>query len=137
VGPKADREGLEYEPAALDFILARAERYPFFLQTYGRYAWLIAERSPISARDAHAADTIAREQLDTGFHRARFNRATTAERLYLSAIAELGDGPQQTAKVSVLLGADQRRTALARQNLIDVKGLIYSPHRGYVGVDAV
>jgi hypothetical protein len=132
----ASREDVDYEPAALDFILARAERYPFFLQTYGRYVWLVAERSPITERDAKAADTIAREQLDCGFHRARFNRATAAERRYLAAIAELGDGPQQTAEVSARLGADQRRTALVRQNLIDIKGLIYSPRRGYVDFTA-
>lgn len=132
----ASREDVDYEPAALDFILARAERYPFFLQTYGRYAWLVAERSPITERDAKAADTIAQEQLDSGFHRARFNRATAAERRYLAAIAELGDGPQQTAEVSARLGTDQRRTALVRQNLIDVKGLIYSPRRGYVDFTA-
>jgi len=132
----ASREDVEYEPAALDFILARAERYPFFLQTYGRYAWLVAARSPITEGDAKAADTIAQEQLDSGFHRARFNRATAAERRYLTAIAELGDGAQQTAEVSARLGADQRRTALVRQNLIDVKGLIYSPQRGYVDFTA-
>lgn len=132
----ASREDIDYEQAALDFILARAERYPFFLQTYGRYAWLVAERSPITERDAKAADTITQEQLDSGFHRARFNRATAAERRYLAAIAELGDGPQQTAEVSARLGTDQRRTALVRQNLIDVKGLIYSPQRGYVDFTA-
>jgi hypothetical protein len=132
----ASREGVNYEQSALEFILSRADRYPFFLQTYGRYAWLIAERSPITDRDARAADTIAREQLDGGFHRARFNRATAAERRYLAAIAELGDGPQHTAEVSGTLGVDQRGTALVRQNLIDVKGLIYSPRRGYVDFTA-
>jgi hypothetical protein len=69
-------------------------------------------------------------------HRTRFNRATAAERRYLAAIAELGDGPQQTAEVSARLGTDQRRTALVRQNLIDAKGLIYSPQRGYVDFTA-
>ena len=132
----ASREGVEYEQSALEFILSRADRYPFFLQTYGRYAWLIAERSPITFRDARAADTIAREQLDSGFHRARFNRATAAERRYLAAVAELGDGPQHTAEVSAMLGVDQRGTALVRQNLIDIKGLIYSPRRGYVDFTA-
>jgi hypothetical protein len=132
----ARREDVEYEPEALDFILSKADRYPFFLQTYGRYAWLVADGSPITDRDAQAADAIAREQLDSGFHRARFNRATAAERRYLAAIADLGDGLQHTAEVSGLLGADQRRTALVRQNLIDVKGLIYSPRRGYVDFTA-
>ncbi len=38
--------------------------------------------------------------------------------------------------MSALLGADQRRTALVRQNLIDLKGLIYSTRRGYVDFTA-
>jgi AAA ATPase domain len=132
----ASREGVEYEQSALDLILARADRYPFFLQTYGRYAWLVADSSPITHRDAQAADRVAGEQLDSGFHRARFNRATPAERRYLAAIAELGDGPRSTAEVAAKLGSHQRSTALARQNLIDVKGLIYSPRRGFVDFTA-
>ena len=132
----ASREGIEYREDALQFILARADRYPFFLQTYGRYAWLVADDSPIDLRNAQAADAIAREQLDNGFHRARFNRATPAERRYLAAIADLGDGPQPTAQVSTKLGTNQRSTALVRQNLIDVKGLIYSSQRGYVDFTA-
>lgn len=35
-----------------------------------------------------------------------------------------------------MLGVDQRGTALVCQNLIDVKGLIYSPRRGYVDFTA-
>ncbi len=105
----AQREGVEYEQAALNFILARADRYPFFLQTYGRYAWLVAASTPITSCGAKAADTLAQEQLDSGFHRARFNRATAAERRYLAAISELGDDPQQTAKVSAILGAKPLR----------------------------
>jgi hypothetical protein len=132
----ASREGVEYDEPALDFILARAERYPFFLQTYGRYAWLAAERSPITERDARTADVIAREQLDNGFHRARFNRATTGEQRYLAALAALGEGLQLTAEIAAKLGGTQQSTGLARQNLIDVKGLIYSPKRGYVDFTA-
>jgi hypothetical protein len=132
----ASRESIEYDERALDFILARADRYPFFLQTYGRYAWLAAGSSPITEHDTIVADAIAREQLDNGFHRARFNRATTAEQRYLVALAALGDGPQLTADIAAKLGSTQRSTGLARQNLIDVKGLIYSPERGYVDFTA-
>jgi AAA ATPase domain len=128
----ASREGVEYDEAALEFILERADRYPFFLQTYGRYAWLSAERSPITEQNAQTADVIAREQLDNGFHRARFNRATTGEQRYLAALAALGEGPQRTGEISARLRGTQQSTGLARQNLIDVKGLIYSRKRGYV-----
>ncbi|HEX2508512.1 MAG TPA: ATP-binding protein [Miltoncostaeaceae bacterium] len=132
----AEREGVAYRPDALELILGRAERYPFFIQTYGRLAWQVARESPIELADAQNADALAREQLDIGFHRARFNRATPGERRYLAAIAALGEGPQLTAAVSARLGQTQQASAVQRQRLIDVKGLIYSPQRGYVDFTA-
>ena len=99
-------------------------------------AWQVARESPIELADAQNADALAREQLDIGFHRARFNRATPGERRYLAAIAALGEGPQLTAAVSARLGQTQQATAVQRQRLIDVKGLIYSPQRGYVDFTA-
>ncbi len=128
----AEREGATYTPDALRYLLERTGRYPFFIQTYGKYAWQIAPRSPIDLQTAETADAIAREQLDTGFHRSRWNRATPAERRYLAALADLGDGPQPTAEVSARIGMTQQQTAVQRQNLIDTKGLLYSPQRGLI-----
>lgn len=132
----AQRQDVSYAEAALEFLLRQADRYPFFLQIYGRYAWQVASASPITAVDARNADVLARAQLDDGFHRARFNRATPAERRYLSAVADLGAGPQLTADVSGKLGQTPQQNAVQRQNLIDVKGLLYSPQRGYVDFTA-
>lgn len=132
----AEREGVAYHDDALELLLRRADRYPFFLQTWGKYAWQVARDSPIVLADARNADVLAREQLDAGFHRARFHRATPAERRYLAALADLGDGPRLTADVSARLGLTQQATAVQRQNLIDVKGLLYSPERGYVDFTA-
>jgi hypothetical protein len=128
----AERQGVSYTPEALAFLLKRTGRYPFFIQTYGKYAWQIAQSSPIGLEVAQAADAIAQEQLDTGFHRARWNRATPAERRYLAALASLGDGPQPTADVSAAIDMTQQQTAVQRQNLIDNKGLLYSPERGSI-----
>jgi hypothetical protein len=128
----AHREGVEYEPDALAYLLERTGRYPFFIQTYGKYAWQVAAGSPIGMAAARSADSIAQDQLDSGFHRTRWNRATPAERRYLAALADLGDGPQPTADVSSRLGFTQQQTAVQRQNLIDVKGLLYSPQRGLI-----
>jgi AAA ATPase domain len=132
----AEREGVAYAPDALDYLLDRTGRYPFFIQTYGKYAWQVAQESPINLAAARSADAIAQEQLDIGFHRSRWNRATPAERRYLAALADLGDGPQPTAEVSARLGLTQQRTAVQRQNLIDVKGLLYSPQRGLIDFTA-
>ena len=85
---------------------------------------------------ARSAVSIAQEQLDSGFHRSRWNRATPAERRYLAALADLGDGPQPTADVSARLGQTQQQTAVQRQNLIDVKGLLYSHQRGLIDFTA-
>jgi hypothetical protein len=132
----AERENVEYTPEALEFLLARTGCYPFFIQTYGKYAWQVAASSPIDMAAARSADSIAQEQLDSGFHRSRWNRATPAERRYLAALADIGDGPQPTAAVSARLGMTQQQTAVQRQNLIDVKGLLYSPQRGLVDFTA-
>ena len=132
----AEREGVVYEPDALTYLLDRTGHYPFFIQTYGKYAWQIARSSPIDMTAARSADSIAQEQLDSGFHRSRWNRATPAERRYLAALADLGDGSQPTADVSARLGLTQQQTAVQRQNLIDVKGLLYSPQRGLIDFTA-
>jgi hypothetical protein len=128
----AEREDVSYTSEALEFLLERTGRYPFFIQTYGKYAWQIAQQSPIDLQVAHTADSIAQEQLDTGFHRSRWNRATPAERRYLIALADLGDGPQPTADVSARIKMTPQQTAVQRQNLIDTKGLLYSPQRGLI-----
>jgi hypothetical protein len=132
----AEREGVHYTPDALDYLLQRTGRYPFFIQTYGKYAWQVAQSSPIDIDAARLADELAQEQLDSGFHRSRWNRATPAERRYLAALASLGDGPKSTAEVSAELGTSQAGTAVQRQNLIDVKGLLYSPQRGLIDFTA-
>lgn len=132
----AEREGVAYAPDALDYLLERTGHYPFFIQTYGKYAWQVAPSSPIDMAAARSADSIAQEQLDSGFHRSRWNRATPAERRYLAALADIGDGARPTADVSARLEMTPQQTAVQRQNLIDVKGLVYSPQRGLIDFTA-
>ena len=132
----AEREDVSFAPEALDFLLDRTGRYPFFIQTYGKYVWNVAQQSPIDLAAAESANAVAQDQLDSGFHRSRWSRATPAERRYLAALADLGDGPQSTAGVSGRLGVTQQQTAVQRQNLIDVKGLLYSPQRGLIDFTA-
>lgn len=132
----AEREGVSYTPDALAYLLKRTGRYPFFIQTYGKYAWQVARRSPIDLTAAQTADSIAQDQLDSGFHRSRWDRATPAERRYLAALADVGDGPQPTADVSARLNMNQQQTAVQRQNLIGAKGLLYSPRRGLIDFTA-
>jgi AAA ATPase domain len=126
----ARAEGIEYEPTAVARILELSEGYPYFLQEYGRHVWQVARQSPISATDVERARTLVQAGLDEGFFTVRFERATDAERRYIAAMAELGDGPQQSGQVASSLGyAGAGQTSVTRSSLID-KGLVYSPEYG-------
>jgi hypothetical protein len=127
----AEQEKVGYEAAALDAIVERSEGYPYFLQEWGRAVWNVAEQSPISLADVERAAPRVRDELDEEFFGMRLARTSSAEQLYMAAIAKLGDGPQQTAKVSASLGKALQQTSPVRASLID-KGLVYSPSRGTV-----
>ena len=64
--------------------------YPYFVQAYGKVAWDVAPRSPITAADVAVAAPEAEAELAVGFFGSRFERATPAEREYLRAMAEVG-----------------------------------------------
>ncbi len=128
----AREQSVEYEDAAVARILALTEGYPYFLQEYGRHVWQAAADTPIRAADVDRAHALVQADLDEGFFTVRFERATDAERRFMSAMAALGDGPQQSGQIATQLGyTDTGKTSVTRSNLID-KGLIYSPEYGQV-----
>jgi DNA polymerase III delta prime subunit len=127
----AEREGVDFEDAALDAIVERSEGYPYFLQEWGRAVWNAAEQNPISFEDVQRASPRVRDELDEEFFGMRLARTTSAERRYMAALAELGDGPQRSAEVARRLGKDQRLTSPQRASLIE-KGLIYGPAHGEI-----
>lgn len=126
------QEGVEFEDAAVARILELSEAYPYFLQEYGRHVWQVAKESPIGLGDVEQADPNVQADLDEGFFSVRFERATGAERRYMSAMAALGNEPQESGQVAQRLGhSDPAQASVVRANLID-KGLIYSPEYGLV-----
>lgn len=128
----ARAEGVSWESAAIDLIVGETAGYPYFLQEFGRAAWDAAPGPDIITRsDALAAVNDARQALDHGFFRARWDRATRAERSYLAAMSKDGSGPSSTADVANRLGKPPSAFGPARANLIN-KGLIYSPEHGQI-----
>ena len=116
--------------------------YPYFVQAYGKVAWDVAPRSPITADDVAVAAPEAEAELAVGFFGSRYERATPAEREYLramadpAAIAERGDDA-----VDGRLGADRRGRRPARRkpqslsparDALLKKGLVYSGERGRI-----
>lgn len=122
-------EGVSFEPAAVDGIVERTRGYPYFLQEWGKHAWDVAERSPITARDVELASITVVAALDAGFFRVRFDRLTPTERRYLRAMAELGPGPHRSGAVAALLERPVTSLGPTRATLID-KGMIFSPSHG-------
>jgi hypothetical protein len=131
----ADREGVDFEPAALDSLYAAADGYPYFVQAYGKVTWDVAGASPITAGDVEVARPLAEAELGVGFFGSRYERATPAEREYLRAMAdaatdETGTGVS-TAEVARTLARKPASMSPARDALIK-KGLIYSAQRGQI-----
>ncbi len=127
----ASEEQVEWEPAAIDVVVDAADGYPYFIQQFGQTSWNAAAESPISVSDA--ADGIRRglEQLDHGFFRARWERATPGEREYLATMAEDGAGPSSTGEVAQRLGRKPAALGPVRAKLIS-KGLVYAPEHGHI-----
>ena len=131
VEPAAD-EGVRYTDEALAEILRHSGRYPYFLQQYGKHAWLTGSNDVIDGSAVERAHELVLSVLDTDFFHVRFERATPAEQRYLAAMAVLGDGPVRSGEVTRQLGyASTTETGPIRDSLIK-KGLIYGPRHGLV-----
>ncbi len=135
----AGEEGVDFEDDALDELYRLTDGYPYFVQAYGKVTWDAALGSPIRAADVRAAAPEAEGELAVGFFGARYDRATPAERDYMTAMADLGadrgdgavDGAIPTADVARHLGRKPQSLSPARDGLIK-KGLVYSAERGSV-----
>ena len=125
----AEKEGVVFDGAALDEILAQTQGYPYFLQEWGKNAWSVATASPISADDVRVATVHALADLDASFFRVRFHRLTPVEKNYLRAMATLGPGPHRSGDIAEELGRKVNSLGPARSALI-AKGMVYSPDHG-------
>ena len=127
----AVEEGVEWEDDAVDLVVAETQGYPYFLQQFGQDTWNEAAGSPIQLVDAKVGAARGRAALDTGFFRARWDRATRAEQRYLRAMAADGDAGSSTGTVADRLGKKITSLGPTRAALI-AKGLVYAPEHGVV-----
>ncbi|WAX55416.1 ATP-binding protein [Jatrophihabitans cynanchi] len=132
----AQEEHAAFDDAALDAMYAATGGYPYFVQAYGKVAWDVAPRSPITAADIAVAVPEAQAELAVGFFGSRYERATPAEREYLRAMAEVADPdapdqPVATSAVAESVGRPPQSLSPARDGLLK-KGLVYSGQRGKI-----
>jgi hypothetical protein len=127
----AERLGAEYAPNALEILLDAAGGYPYFIQEYGQAAWNLSTDRLVTDADATAAVQYGTEQLDAGFFRSRWQRATRSERRMLHAMAADGEGPSPTSLVAQRMGIQPSSLGPYRAALI-TKGLVYAPEHGQI-----
>lgn len=128
--------GVEITDDALELLFVLSGRYPYFLQEYGKHAWLLATAPTIRREDVEAAQPVVQGILDDNFFSVRIERATDTERRYLRAMASTGDGPYKSDEVTRRAGyAATTETGPLRDTLIR-KGLIYSPRHGELAFTA-
>ena len=83
-------EGADFADDALAAMYEATGGYPYFVQAYGKVAWDVAPRSPITAATSRSPRPRRRAELAVGFFGSRYERATPAEREYLRAMADVG-----------------------------------------------
>lgn len=103
----------------------------YFLQEYGRRAWAQGDGPRITAKDAETALALVEDDLDENFFEGRIGRLTDAEKLYVAAMADLGDGSQPSAAVASRLGRTPKSVSPQRDALIN-NAIIYAPRHGFI-----
>ncbi len=125
----AAAQGVYFEQNALQLIYNETKGYPYFIQEWGKHCWEVAVKSPITIENVKEATKDALVALDESFFRVRFDRLTPAEKLYLRAMAELGEGPHRSGDISEMLKKEVTQLGPIRAQLI-FKGMIWSPNHG-------
>lgn len=125
--------GASWEDDALQAAQALAQGYPYFVQAIGKHVWDLAPGPSIRLEDVEEGGRLARDEIDAGLYRSRWERATVAQRKMLRGMAELGgEGSVEIGELAVHLGKSRTSDlSVARQELIK-KGLVYAPERGLV-----
>ncbi|MDZ5146325.1 ATP-binding protein [Microbacterium testaceum] len=127
----AVQEDAQWADDAVALVVARSGRYPYFLQQYGQETWNVAAGPVITKHDAELGIAQGNHQLDTGFFRARWDRATPAEQQYLRAMAVDGDAGSSSGEIASRLIRKPKSLGPTRAALIN-KGLVFAPEHGMV-----
>lgn len=121
--------GVLFEDDAISQIVEKTDGYPYFLQEWGRHAWDLATRSPITHADVVNATTLTIATLDESFFKVRLERTRPSERRYLKAMSDLGAGPHRSGDIAQHLGKPATALGPVRASLI-AKGIVWSPSHG-------
>lgn len=118
--------GVDWEPDAVQAVLAETQGYPYFIQEFGDKMWhaagLPGPGHTLRRRHFNAAYAEFKQSRDSMF-RSRWVQTTPMEAKMLTAMAVLGDVDVPRRDIAAQLGVDSRAISMARRSLMD-KGLI-------------
>jgi hypothetical protein len=127
----AKLEDAQWDDAAVELVIDASGRYPYFLQQFGQETWNVAAGPVIARHDAALGVARGTNDLDNGFFRVRWDRATRSEQAYLRAMAVDGDDGSSSSEVATRLSRKPASLGPTRASLI-AKGLVYAPEHGVV-----
>lgn len=127
----AEIEDAQWDEDAIDVVVNASGRYPYFLQQFGQETWNVAAGPVIARHEAALGVAQGTNDLDNGFFRVRWDRATRAEQSYLRMMAIDGDEGSSSSEVALRLSRKPASLGPTRASLIG-KGLIYAPEHGIV-----
>lgn len=127
----AKLEDAQWEDDAVELVVKASGRHPYFLQQFGQEAWNVAGGPVIARHDAALGVAQGTNDLDNGFFRVRWDRATRAEQSYLRAMAIDRHDRSSSSEVATRLSRKPTSLGPTRASLI-AKGLIYAPEHGIV-----
>lgn len=91
--------------------------------------WNLAQDSPVTLDEFERPTRVAIAAMDESFFRVRCDRCTPAEKRYMRALAEFGEGAKRSDGIADTLGVKVTSGGPARSKLI-VKGMVCSPQHG-------
>jgi hypothetical protein len=128
----ANRLQVRWQSEALDAIVHTAQGFPYTLQLFGDATWAAAgypkPATELTAAHVEQARLFVSNDLAALF-RARWEKATPAEQVFMAAMASLGDGPVARGELAAALAVASSELSVPRARLID-KGLIDTAGRG-------
>jgi hypothetical protein len=127
----ARRENVVWGTEALGQVLAASRGYPYFIQACGKHVWDVAASRTINGEDARIGIGRARDEVDAGLYRARWERASNSQQDFMRAMAPDDDQATSVAEIATRMGKTQQGLSMPRRSLIH-DGLIYAPRRGYL-----
>lgn len=126
--------GVSWEPGGLEAAVEAAVGYPFTVQLIGDHAWQLADYPDAGGTitEAHASQAceLALEEM-TQLVEGRYSKATPAEREFMMAMAQLGDGPVRRGDVVTALSVTSTQVSKQRDSLLK-QGLIRATAYGSV-----